>query len=155
MRAVHVERTFDGTVSDAERCWYDTARWPHWVEGVERVVDVGDGWPGVGASVIWESGPAGRGRVTERVIAHEPLGGQAVEVRDGSIRGRQTVTFSAVGSAVRVALGLEYELLNRWLLVVDLLFIRRAMAESLDATLSRFGLELRGSVSGDPTGEPH
>jgi hypothetical protein len=158
MRAARVDQTFDGTVSEAERRWYDTERWSHWVDGLERVVEVRDGWPGVGASVVWESGPAGRGRVTERVIAHESLRGQAVEVADDSIRGRQTVTFIAAGSRVRVALALEYELVNRWLLspLVDLLFIRRAMAASLDATLSRFAVELRAArLPGERSGEAH
>lgn len=144
MRAARVARAFDATVSAAERCWYDTCRWPEWVEGLERVIEVADGWPGVGASVVWESGPAGRGRVIERVLEYEPLRGQASEVRDSSIRGRQTVTFSAAGDGVEVALALEYQLLRRSLVspVVDLLFIRRAMTASLGATLNRFGVRL-------------
>ncbi len=37
----------------------------------------------VGGGVTWESGPAGRGRVTETVVDYVPAGGQTVEVGDG------------------------------------------------------------------------
>ena len=150
MRAVRVSHRFAGTVPEAERCWCDTGRWEHWVEGLERVVSVSGDWPQPGSEVIWESGPAGRGRVTERVLVHEPLRGLQLAVADGSIRGRQIVTFDAVDEAVKVGLALEYELRRRSPVspVVDLLFIRRAMTDSLDATVSRFGAELGSARSG-------
>ncbi len=132
---------------EAERCWYDTGRWSHWVDGLDRVLSVDGGWPQVGAGVIWESGPAGRGRVSERVLAYEPCAGQTVEVQDGSIRGRQSVAFARVDAGVEVALTLEYELTRRSIVspLVDALFIRRAMAVSLGTTLTRFGAELEAS----------
>ncbi len=146
MRAVAVAAHLDATVHAAESLWYDVARWPSWVDGLARVDSVTDGWPGVGAVVVWESGPAGRGRVTERVLEHEPLSGQTVAVEDDSVRGRQSVTFTPVDAGVEVSLRLEYELLQRSLFtpMVDALFIRRAIAVSLRATLSRFGAELAG-----------
>ena len=59
-----------------------TCRWPAWVDGLERVLDVSRAaGPQRGGRIAWESGPAGRGRVTETVIAYAPLGGQTVEVR--------------------------------------------------------------------------
>ena len=144
MRSVSAVQTFDATVAAAERCWCDTAGWERWIDGLERVLEVGGGWPEPGASVTWESGPAGRGRVTERVSEREPLGGLTLEVDDPSIRGRQSVTFAPAASGVEVRLTLEYELKRRSLVspLVDLLFIRRAMAASLNATVTRFGIEL-------------
>jgi hypothetical protein len=144
MRTARAARTFDANVSEAERCWYETARWSHWVDGLDHVVSVDGDWPGVGATVTWESSPAGRGLVTEYVVAYEPLRGQALEVQDGSIRGRQSVTFTPVEAGVEVALALEYELLRRSIVtpIVDLLFIKRAMSASLGVTVSRFGAEL-------------
>ncbi len=147
MRAAHATQRFAGTVAEAERCWYDTNRWSHWVDGLERVVTVTGEWPEVGATITWESGPAGRGRVVEQVIAHEPLRGLALEVQDSSIRGRQSVRFTPAQGGVEVTLTLEYELVRRTIVspLVDLLFIKRAIAASLSTTVSRFGAELEAA----------
>jgi Polyketide cyclase / dehydrase and lipid transport len=142
--SVRVALTLPETVHDAETQWYDTNRWPAWVDGLARVVEVDGEWPGAGAVVIWESGPAGRGRVVERVIEHEPLAGQTLAVEDDAIRGRQSVAFTPRGERVEIALSLEYEIKRRTILtpLIDLLFIRRAMARSLADTLARFRAEL-------------
>jgi hypothetical protein len=150
VRPVEVAQSFAGTVTEAERCWYDACRWPRWLDGCERVVSIDPGWPRVGAGVTWESGPAGRGRVSERVLEHEPLRGMTVEVADASIRGRQTVAFIPDGDEVTVELALSYRLERRSPVspLVDVLFIRRAMAASLQSTLHRFGVELAASRRG-------
>jgi hypothetical protein len=144
MRAVTVAATLTGTVREAESCWYDTGRWPAWVDGLDRVIDVSEDWPDAGSTIRWESGPAGRGAVVERVLAREPLAGQTMEVRDDSIRGRQTVAFARVKDGVEVRLTLEYEIIKRSLLtpLIDVLFIRRPMITSLNTTLIRSGAEL-------------
>jgi hypothetical protein len=144
MRTVTVTRSFPGTVHDAETCWYDVRTWPSWVDGMARVDDVAGDWPRPGAVVRWESGPAGRGHVTEKVVAHEPLRGQTVEVTDDSIWGRQQVSFTPAGDEVAVSVSLEYQVTKRTVFtpVVDLLFIRSAMERSLRSTLARFGAEL-------------
>ncbi len=153
MRSVRVARRFAGTVHEAERLWYDTDRWPTWVDGLAHVAKVDGPWPAVGAKVLWDSFPAGRGRVRERVVAYEARAGQALEVEDESIRGRQSIVFTPVQERVEVELALEYEIKKRSVFtpVVDLLFIRRAMLTSLGTTLARFGVELaaaRASESG-------
>lgn len=147
MRTVTAQQVFPGTVAEAERCWYDTARWDRWIDGLERVESVQGDWPGAGAIVTWVSGPAGRGRVTERVVAFEPLRGQTVDVQDASIRGRQSVAFTPADDRVEVTFSLQYELVRRSPLtpLVDLLFIRRAFTTSLEATVARFGAELQTS----------
>jgi hypothetical protein len=152
MRAVSVTRTFPASAQEAERRWYDTAAWSAWVDGLDRVLDVEPPWPAVGGTVRWESGPAGRGRVTERVIAFEPAAGQTVEVDDASISGRQTVAFTPVGAGCQISLRLEYRLRRRSPVtpVVDVLFIRRAMTQSLDRTLDRFGVRLEDGGGRDP-----
>ena len=144
MRTVSVAQPFPGTVHEAETCWYDTRRWPAWVDGLDRIVDVAGNWPRAGASVTWESGPAGRGRVVERVVSHEALAGQTLDVQDDSIQGRQSVAFTPAGEEVEVALSLEYEIKNRSIFtpLIDVLFIRRVMTTSLRTTLARFGAEL-------------
>jgi Polyketide cyclase / dehydrase and lipid transport len=151
MSKVRVAATVPASVHEAESCWYDTARWPAWIDGLERVVEVGSGWPSAGASVIWESGPAGRGRVTERAVSHEPLAGQTVDVEDDSIRGQQSVSFIPLDDRVQIALTLDYEIKKRSIFtpLVDFLFIRRAMAMSMRTTLTHFGAVLQEAA------EPH
>jgi len=142
---VRADRSFPGSVHEAETLWYDTSRWPTWVDGLAHVERVEGDWPAASSRVVWHSHPAGRGRVVERVIAQEPLQGQTNEVEDESIRGRQSVTFTPLDGRVDVELSLEYRIKKRSILtpVIDLLFIRRAMTSSLTNTLNRFGVELR------------
>ena len=147
MATIRVDHLLDGTVHEAERCWYDTTRWPEWVDELARIVAVEGDWPRPGATVIWESGPAGRGRVRERVTAYEPLAGQTVEVEDDSITGTQRVAFDPAGGGVHVQLTLSYSIKRRSPLtpLIDLLFVRRPMATSLTRTLTRFAVTLAGS----------
>jgi hypothetical protein len=74
------------------------------------------------------------------VIGHEPLAGQTLEVEDDTITGRQAVSFTPSQGGVLVELSLAYRVKRRSILtpVIDLLFIRRAMAAALDSTLQRF-----------------
>ncbi|HEY6527035.1 MAG TPA: SRPBCC family protein [Solirubrobacteraceae bacterium] len=145
MRPVETVQTFPASVHEAERCWYDTSRWQNWVDGLDRVLETREPWPMVGGGVTWESGPAGRGRVTETVVDYALAGGQTVEVGDDAMTARQTVSFAAVGDGVEVTLHLEYRVRRRSPVtpIVDALFIRRAMAASLDRTLARFAVRLR------------
>jgi uncharacterized membrane protein len=143
MATVEASVGITATVHEAEQLWYDTAAWERWVEGLERVTDVSGDWPRVGASVAWESGPAGRGSVTERVVEFDQLSGQTVEVEDDSIRATQSVAFVPIDDGVEVTMVLDYKLKRRSLVmpIVDALFIRNAMRASLRATLARFAVE--------------
>lgn len=129
---------------EAEECWYDLDRRPAWIDEMSRLVDVSGPWPASGSRIVWESGPAGRGRVIERVVAHEPRRGQTVEVEDESVRGQQWVSFTPVADGVEVELVLDYRISRRNPLtpLIDRLFVRRLMADSLERTLKRFGAEL-------------
>jgi hypothetical protein len=144
---VRVAQAFPGSVHEAETCWYDTARWPEWVDELERVVGVEGDWPQPGAIVTWQSGPAGRGRVTERVREFEPLSGCTVAVEDDSITGEQAVAFNPAEEGVEVELALEYAIKRRSPLtpLIDRLFVRSVMATSLEKTLSNFGAVLADS----------
>jgi hypothetical protein len=133
-----------GSVQEVQRGWYDTGRWRAWVDGLDRVLSVEPDWPRVGAIVTWESGPDGRGTVTEQVTAYEPCAGQTLEVEDKAITGRQSVVFRTVGDGVEVAFSLEYSYRRSSLItpLIDLLFIRREMSKSLARSLARFAVEL-------------
>jgi hypothetical protein len=151
MGSVEVTLGFPGSVHDAESLWYDTGRWVAWVDGLDALVSVDGDWPRVGATVVWQSGPAGRGRVIERVVEYEPLDGQTVDVKDDALTGRQSIRFTPDEHAVEITLRLEYRVTKRSIVtpLVDLLFIRNAVRASLRATLARFGLELETVVRGD------
>jgi hypothetical protein len=151
MRVVTATETYPGSVHEAEKVWYDTDRWSSFIDGLEDIEEVSPNWPGVGAQIRWRSGPAGRGEVVERVVSYELLDGQELEVEDDSIRGRQRVSFVPEDEGVTVELSLSYELKRRspLMALVDLLFIRRAMATSLQSTLHRFGAELEAARARD------
>ena len=123
---------------DALALWTDTDRWATFVEGFARVVERSPDWPAEGAKVVWESGPAGRGRVTEKVTGRAP-GEIRSQVYEERFAGRQTVR-SADG---RFAVRLDYELTGGGPLAVvtDVLFIRRALRDMLRRTVSRFAVE--------------
>jgi uncharacterized membrane protein len=95
--------------------------------------------------VTWDSIRAGRGRVVERVVAYEPRIGQTVEVDDPKLHGKQRIAFEArEGETVAISLELEYGLKSPGVAgpVVDLLFVRRALGDSLRRTLERFAREV-------------
>jgi hypothetical protein len=146
VRRVSASVTVPGRVVEAEELWYDPHRWAAWVDGFGHVAKLEGDWPAVGARLLWDSRPQGRGRVAERVVAYEPRGGQTLEVEDERLHGTQTVTFEPEGDEVRVTLTLEYSL-KHGNPVLDLLFIRRALRDSLQRTLTRFGHERRAEVA--------
>jgi Polyketide cyclase / dehydrase and lipid transport len=140
--------TVKGRAAEAEALWYDRHRWASWVDGFGHVVLLEGDWPEVGSRRIWDSPPGGRGRVQERVVAYEIRTGQTLEVEDATMTGRQTVAFTPGLEQTDVTLTLEYELKQRHLLtpLVDLLFIRRAMTDSLRRTLRKFANERAAEI---------
>ncbi len=150
MPTVSVSRHVEVSLTAAERLWYDTGRWAEWVDGLDAVTAVEGDWPAVGACVTWRSGPAGRGTVTERVLEYASGRGQRLAVHDRSIDGEQTVEFSAREAGAQVTLRLAYRLRRRnpVTVVVDVLFIRRAMGDALAHTLERFAAALPAAPVG-------
>ena len=137
-----------GRAADAEALWYDPKRWASWVDGFGHVVTLEGDWPERDARLVWESPPGGRGRVHEHVVAYQSRTGQTVEVEDATVSGRQRVAFKPGPEEVEVTLSLEYEIKDRTALtpLVDLLFVRRAMTESLRRTLRRFVTERKAEI---------
>jgi hypothetical protein len=136
-----------GIISEAEELWYDVNRWPNFVDGFSHVVQRDEAWPGAGV-LIWDSTPHGRGRVLERVTRHGVRTGQTAEVEDERIHGIQAVSFEPAGDATRITVSLDYALkeANALSPIVDLLFIRRSVRESLERTVTRFARERRGDA---------
>ena len=126
----------------ALRLWTDVARWPSFVEGFARVVELDPEWPAQGSRAIWESVPAGRGRVTEKVADDAP-GRFATMVFEDRLAGRQTFRAIESEGGARVELALDYTLTKYGPLgaVADVIFIRRALRDSLRRTITRFAVE--------------
>ena len=122
--------------------WADVSRWPSFVEGFARLVENDPGWPAPDARLVWESVPAGRGRVTEKVVesSEDRI---ATMVFEDRLAGRQQFRVAPAPGGAAVELSLEYTLTKYGPLgvVADALFIRRAIRDSLRRTLFRFGVE--------------
>jgi hypothetical protein len=146
---VHATTTVPGRVVDAEELWYDPHRWAAWIDGFGHVAKLEGDWPQAGARLLWDSRPQGRGRVSERVTAYEARSGQTLAVEDARLQGAQRVAFKPQGGEVLVSLTLEYTLKERSVItpLLDLVFIRRALRDSLQRTLARFGHERRADVT--------
>ena len=112
-----------------------------------RLLSVDANWPEVGSQVVWQSGPAGRGRVTERVVVYEPLAGLSLNVQDDSLEGCQQVAFEPADGGVEILLTLDYRIKRRTPLtsLIERLFVRRPMITSLTKTLERFAAVLATS----------
>ena len=124
------------------RLWSDVDRWPSFVEGYARRLDLTDSWPEPGGRVVWESTPDGRGRVTEAVTENEP-DRFSTQVFEKALTGVQALRALPADDGSEVELSLEYELTRYGPLggVADALFIRRALRDSLRRTLYRFSIE--------------
>jgi hypothetical protein len=131
--------------SEAEALWYDTSRWPTFVDGFGHVVSKEGEWPAAPSTLVWQSTPAGRGRVLERVTEYEPRLGQTAQVEDPKMSATQRVAFTPSDDGVEVALSMEYTLKEGGPLrpFTDFLFIRRAVTDALKRTVQRFARELK------------
>jgi Polyketide cyclase / dehydrase and lipid transport len=130
------------TPSEALALWSNVERWPSFVEGFARRLELTDTWPEPGGRVVWESTPDGRGRVTERVTENAP-DRFSTQVFEKALTGTQALRVLPASDGSEVELSLEYELTRYGPLggVADALFIRRALRDSLKRTLFRFGIE--------------
>jgi len=126
----------------ATAVWRDPRRWAGFVEGFQRVEDQTPDWPDKGSKVVWESGPGGRGRVTEKVKTASPTAFGTLVYEDRLV-GTQTFRAAEEGGGSRVEVTLEYELTSKSPLkgLTDVLFIRRALRDALGRTLRRFAVE--------------
>jgi uncharacterized membrane protein len=130
------------TPPEVLRLWADVERWPSFVEGFARQLEVTDEWPEPGGRVVWESTPDGRGRVTETVA--ERAGDRfSTQVFEEALVGTQTLRALPASDGSEVELSLDYELSRYGPLrgIADALFIRRALRDALRRTLFRFRVE--------------
>jgi Polyketide cyclase / dehydrase and lipid transport len=143
VRTARAQRDLVLTPEAALRLWTDPERWPSFVEGFARYIERSPDWPAVGAGVVWESTPAGRGRVTEKVVEGHAPDRFATQVFEDRLHGTQTLRVVESEGGSRAELSLEYELTKYGPLstVADAIFIRRAIRDMLRRTLARFAVE--------------
>ena len=136
--------TIELTAARAFDLWTDLTRWATFIDGFAHVDRVDDSWPAEGAKLVWRSGPAGRGVVTERVVVAEPGERFVTQVFEERMRAAQAVLFEALDDgSTRLDIELDYTLTRGGPLagVTDLLFIRRAQTDAIRRTLRRFAAE--------------
>jgi uncharacterized protein YndB with AHSA1/START domain len=129
-----------------ERVWglyFDESVWPAWVDQFASVVS-SQGYPEAGGHLVWRSGSAGRGEVSETVLEHEPRSRHRIRFEDPTASGELTTTFAENGGITTVSLELSYELRAQGVFarVSDVLFVRSQMRASLRRSLVGLGLEL-------------
>jgi hypothetical protein len=131
------------TPEAALRLWTDVDRWASFVEGFARALELSPEWPAAGARVIWESTPAGRGRVTEKGVEGARPDRFVTTVFEERLHGTQTFRVVESEGGSRAELALEYTLTKYGPLsaVADAIFIRRAIRDSLRRTMFRFAVE--------------
>jgi hypothetical protein len=142
MRRASARSELPLTPAEALRLWSDVERWPSFVEGYARRLELIEPWPEPGGRVVWESTPVGRGRVTETVTESTPER-FSTQVYEKALVGTQTLRALPASDGSEVELSLEYDL-ARWgplRGLADAVFIRRALRDSLRRTLVRFGVE--------------
>jgi hypothetical protein len=142
VRRASARDTLPLTPPEVLRLWSDIERWPSFVEGFARRLELTEAWPEPGGRVVWESAPDGRGRVTETVTESAP-DRFSTQVFEKALMGTQTLRVLPASDGSEVELSLEYELTRYGPLggVADALFIRRALRDALRRTLFRFGVE--------------
>ena len=148
MKRASARSTRPLTPPDALRLWSDVDRWPSFVEGFARRLELTETWPEPGGRVVWESTPDGRGRVTERVTEHEP-DRFSTQIFEKALTGTQTLRALPATDGSEVELSLEYDLMRYGPLsgLADALYIRRALRDALKRTLFRFSIEAEEEAS--------
>ena len=148
MRTAQARGTVPLNVADALALWSDVGRWPSFVEGFARQLELSDAWPEKGGRVVWESKPEGRGRVTETVLENSGAA-FSTQVFEEALMGTQTLRAVPASDGSEVELTLEYELAKYGPLagLADAIFIRRALRDALSRTLFRFAIEAEEEAS--------
>jgi uncharacterized membrane protein len=135
------------SLKEAWNYYFDSRGWPAWVDGFQAV-ESADGYPEVGGELVWRSIPAGRGRVTEKVLEHAPRTRHRIEFSDPESSGELLSEFAVEGEATRVKLTLDYSLERSgpFAVVSDRLFVRNQIRAALQRTLLRFRHEAEESA---------
>jgi uncharacterized protein YndB with AHSA1/START domain len=130
--------------------YFDPRGWTVWVDGFQAA-ESADGYPEAGGTLLWRSVEAGRGRVTERVLEHEPRRRHRIAFSDPQSEGELLTEMGIEGEHTRVTQTMDYRLAGRgpfsW--ASDFLFVRSQVRGSLERSLLRFKHEVEEIASLD------
>jgi uncharacterized protein YndB with AHSA1/START domain len=142
MSEVGGEVEIEAPLAEVWELYFDPNRWSAWVDGFARVA-ASDGSPEVGGTLVWESTSAGRCRVSERVLAHDPRRLHRVSYSDPGSAGELETRFEMVPAGAeerrtRITQTQRYALHDGGPLaaLTDRFFIRAQMRDSLRRTLA-------------------
>lgn len=123
--------------------YFDARGWPSWVDGFQRAERT-EGYPDMGGALVWHSIPAGRGRVSERVLEHSPRRRHRIAFEDPQSSGELATDFAIEGEGTRVTLTVDYELSGGGPFsgLTDRLFVRSQVERSLARSLLRLKHEV-------------
>src|SRR5688500_5588927 len=135
-----VEETILAEASLAETwdAYFDPAGWPEWVDAFASVVS-SDGYPLEGGKLVWRTGAAGRGEVSEEAAEHEPRTLHRIRFTDPTMPGELETRFSMEGPHTRVSQAMTYSLAERGVFAfLGALFVRSQIKRSLQRSLGGF-----------------
>jgi hypothetical protein len=118
--------------------FFDPRGWPEWVDAFAGV-NSSERYPESGGRLEWRTGAAGRGEVSEEVLAHEPRRLHRVRFADPTMTGELETRFEIEGDGTRITQEMEYRLSERGVFaVLGALFVRSQIARSLERSLAAF-----------------
>ena len=144
MARIHADQHLPGVgPAQVAALWWDTDRWPSFVDGFSHVHKREDDWPAPGGRLVWDARPASdRGRVVERVAWRDPHGGGETLIEDARLTGTQVVRFAATGSGTLVTFELRYASKAPAAPLADLVYVRRRLRKALARSIERFAREV-------------
>lgn len=152
MARVEASVEIPAPLADVWDLYFDRRRWRSWVDGFGSVI-ASDGYPERGGTLSWRSNEAGRGEVTERVLAHDPRTLHRVAFSDPSTEGELETRFEIAPAEgedriTRVSQILDYRLPGGGPLraITDRLFIQSQLRGSLQRSL----VDLRAELTARP-----
>ena len=136
MATVEATTVVPASLAETWDAFFDPAGWPEWVDAFAGLVS-SERYPEVGGRLVWRTGTAGRGEVSEEVIQHEPRRLHVVRFADPTMTGVLRTTFAFEGSKARVSQAMEYHLAERGLFAfLGALFVRSQVRRSLERSLA-------------------
>lgn len=147
MPTVSAETAIPASLADTWDVYFDPQGWPEWVDGFVGVT-ASEGYPEESGTLVWRTGAAGRGEVTEVVKAHEPRRLHRVAFSDPTMSGELETAFTIEGEGCRVSQAMTYRLAERGVFAfLGAFFVRSQIRRSLERSLTAFAEHVAQSRS--------